>query len=309
MTIHPCYVGCDVSKAHLDLFHPGTGQLARIANTEPAIEDWLDGQALQGLFIVHEATGHHDRVLRQVLARHGIASARLNPMMAKRFAQATGQRAKTDAIDARVLSRLGASLHPPADPPGCARRERLVALVRLRDQLVDNRAKERQRLSAVFLDEIAAVHREMIDLLNERIDRVERQIREAIQSDRQMAERAALLDSVPGIGPVSAATLIALMPELGQANPKKLAALAGLAPFNHDSGALRGHRKIAGGRRRVRHALYMTAISAARFNPKVRHTYDTLIEKGKPAKLALIAVARKLLVIVNAIIRDQKAFA
>jgi len=302
MTIHPCYIGCDISKAHLDFFDPD------VENTAAAISVFLAALSDRSVFVVYEATGSYGRVLRHRLAECQIASAQLNPMMAKRFAQAVGSRAKTDAQDARMLSLLGQRLAPEADPPPCPKRERLAALHLLRDQLVEMRAKQRRRLQDVCFEDIAAIHQALIDQLTARIEALEHDIDGVIKQDAAMNQTAALLKTVPGVGAVTVATLLSLMPELGALSPKKIAALAGLAPYNHDSGAFRGYRKIAGGRRRVRHALYMAAVSAARFNPHLKAIYDRLVQKGKAKKLALIAVARKLITILNAIIRDQKAW-
>lgn len=310
MIIHPHYVGCDVSKASLDLFDASTGQLAKIANTEAGIVRWLGGLDGRSLFVVFEATGTYDRRLRRALAEADIPFARLNPMRAKRFAEASGRLAKTDALDARMLAEYGRRFAPAPDAVPDEAAERLAALHRRRDQLVAARAKERVQAQDAEENDgvIAQSHRAVIACLTEQIGALDGLIAEALAAPR-FAETARRLATVPGIGPVSVATLLALMPELGRLTEKTAPALAGLAPYDHSSGLLRGHRKIAGGRARVRRALYMAALAATRQPGRFRVFYERLLTAGKAKKLALIAVARKLLVTANAMIRDQRDYA
>lgn len=309
MTICSCYVGCDISKAHLDIFDPQDGRAARIANRPDAIASYLEGLAGREVFFVFEATGGYDRALRFALAAAGVRGARVNPTAAKRFAQATRRKAKTDALDARMLSDLGARLTPAADPVPCEKRERLGLLHKRRDQLVDMRKGERTRLKELGDAFIIASVKTLIDKLDAMIAEMEAEIAALTASDGVMRRAAALMRTAPGVGPVTATTLIALMPELGRVSPKRIASLAGLAPFNHDSGALRGRRCISGGRRRVRHALYMAALSAIRSNERYRGLYEDIAKRAGAKKIAIIAVARKLLTHLNAMIRSQKQWA
>lgn len=309
MTIHPCYIGCDISKSHLDIFDPSTNRTERIANGEEAIVAWLTGLAGRNVFIVYEATGAYDRALAHGLAAAGLPGHRLNPTRARRFAQLTGRKAKTDALDARMLADLGRRFTPPADPPPCARRERLSLLHKRRDQLVDLRKIERTRLKGITDEVVKASIDQVIGMLDAQIADIEAGIDRLISADTDMRARAALLRSAPGVGPVTATTLLALMPELGSLTPKEVASLAGLAPFNHDSGTLKGRRCISGGRRRVRHALYMAALAATRRGNRFKTFYDKICARHPARKVALIAVARKLLTVLNAMIRDQKKFA
>lgn len=308
MTIPYCYLGCDVSKSRLDIFDPHTKRGTRLTNTPAAIAAFLDTLAGRRAFFVFEATDPYDRPLRAALQAKSISSARLNPMRVKRFAQARGAKAKTDPLDAAVLSAFGETLQPPADAPVCPKRQRLAALQTLRDQLVHMRAQEKTRFKSAFDEEIALVHQSLIEDLSTKISDIEARIQTLIKTEAALAERAALLRTAPGVGPVSAAVLLCLLPELGAASPKHIASLAGLAPFACDSGAFKGARRIAGGRRRVRNALYMASLSVVQTNTRFRTFYQTLIERGKPKKAALIAVARKLLITLNAMIRDKKAY-
>ena len=309
MTIPFCYVGCDISKHFLDIFDPVHGSVRRIENTPAAIDAWLSALADRTAFVVFEATGHYDNALRHGLARADIPGARVNPMMARRFAEARGRRAKTDMLDARMLADLGARFQPAPDAPPCAHRERLALLAKRRDQLVAMRKTEKTRLKEMRDPVASACIEEMIDYLDTRIDALEADIQALINRIETIAEDVSLLRTAPGVGPVAALTCVALLPELGRLSPNKIAALAGLAPFNHDSGAKKGRRAIAGGRRRVRQALYMAALGAIRSCKRYKTFYEALVSRAPAKKVAIIAVARKLLTHLNAMMRDRKIWA
>jgi len=306
MILHPVVIGIDVSKHHLDLFDERSGP-QRLANTPEAVQAWAAGLSSPA-FVVFEATGSYDAVLRQALAAAGIAYARVNPQQVRAFARALGQKAKTDPIDARLLAEFGRRLSPRACPAASAARERLALWHKRRDQLVAMRQQERTRRSDSQDQEIAALIDRHIAVLTQEIAAVEQTLKGLIAADADLARAQERLQSVPGVGPVTALTLLALMPELGRRSPKAIAALAGLAPFNDDSGQRRGTRQIRGGRKRVRDALYMAAISAARSPTRLGRFVQALRQAGKPPKLALIALARKILVILNAIVRDNTSF-
>jgi transposase len=307
MTIHPDIIGIDVSKAHFDIFDTERGRPERFPNDAEAAHALAQRLlARQNGFAVFEATGHYDRHLRQAFTAHGVPHARVNPARARSFARSLGLLAKTDAIDARMLARMGQILPLRPEAASGQGRETLTALHKRRDQLVADRAGEQVRLRETQ-DQQDSLQRH-IAWLNAEIAHFDALITAAIAEHEALAADVRLLRSVPGIGPVAAATLLALMPELGSLSPKAVAALAGLAPFNADSGQFRGMRRISGGRGRVRRALYMAALAAARSKSRFGRLYREMRDKGKPAKLALIALARKLLVTLNAIIRDRKAF-
>jgi transposase len=304
MSIHPGFVGIDVSKRHLDIFENGRG--LRVSNTADSIgalvERWRTS------FVLFEATGRYDGALRQALEAGGIAFARVNPARARDFARATGRLAKTDAIDAQMLARMAQSLSLARERESDPEREALARAHKRRDQLVHMRQQERTRLSecddAALRADIEA-HRQWLDA---NIAHWESEIARLVKRSAGLAQKAHSLRSIAGIGPVAATTLLALVPELGSLSSRKIAALAGLAPLNADSGQFRGTRRIKGGRKRVRDALYMAAVAAARHNPRLKPIYRRLRAAGKPAKVALIALARRLLVIANAIMRNNTQF-
>lgn len=309
MSIAEDVVGIDVSKAVLDVFEQQTGRGLRIANAGAALVPLLAVWRERGAFVVFEATGHYDACLRHALEAHGIPHARLNPQQARDFARATGRRAKTDRVDARMLAEFGHRLRPTARRPADPARERLALLQARRDQLVAMRQQERTRRSECPSADIAPLIDAHLTWLDGAIATMEKAIARLIDGCPSLASQARLLRSVPGIGPVAATTLLALMPELGAVSPKVVAALGGLAPYANESGAFRGARSVRGGRTRVRRALYMAALSAARGTSPIAAAYQTLRQAAKPPKVALIAIARKLLVILNAILRTQTPYA
>ena len=306
MTLTEFRIGCDVSKDWLDLYEEATGTAHRIPNTARAIAAFLARQP-PGTTFVFEATSPYDTALRRALGRRRLRAIRVNPGRARDFARAGGFLAKTDAIDARMLARLPEALDLPQAAPFDAEREALVALNRRRDQLVEMRAVDKARLA----DETDAYIRQSLQShivwLGQAIAAIEVQIK-AMLARAAFAPRAALLGSVRGVGPVTMATLIALLPELGSRSAKTIAALAGLAPLNRDSGSMRGRRHIAGGRRRVRQALYMAALGAIRSIARFKQHYLAVKARSGHAKVAIIAVARKLLVTLNAMLRTGQPF-
>lgn len=303
------YIGCDVAKEMLDVFDPHSGRFQRVANTIAAIGTFAAGLDRTRDFVVFEATGVHDRVLRHALAAAGIACTRRNPVQTRRFAQARGLLAKTDRVDARMLAEYGRRFTPAPDPQPCPARERIAALARRRDQLVEARAREAKHLSEAFDADVIADIEQMRASLTQRIKQLEKLIEQAIaEADAATVATYEVLLSAPGVGKVTALTLIAHMPELGRSSPKTIASLAGLAPLNNESGKRNGRRAIRGGRSRVRRALYMAALSAIR-STRFKDFYKALVARSASKKLAIIAVARKLLTSLDAMVRDGKAFA
>jgi transposase len=300
-------VGIDVSKHHLDIFDETIGASERIANSPHAITE-LVARWRSDAFVVFEATGIYDRELREVLRQAGIRFSRINPARARDFARASGRLAKTDPIDACMLAAFARAMRPAAEQVSTAARNAVARPAKRRDQLVLMRAQEKNRRSEV--DDCAMAERisRLIEVLDHEIAGIEAEISVLIKAEPELSEDAQLMRSLPGVGPVTCTQLITQMPELGHVGPKQAAALAGLAPFNVDSGAHRGKRKIGGGRKRVRDALYMAALNAVRRAHPFKAFYAKLRQAGKPAKLALIAVARKLLTILNAMLRDRKAY-
>lgn len=309
MTQTPCYIGADISKTHLDIAFPGS----------PAAKLWRTGNNPAGLAalanrlkrldqpqLVCEATGRYTRALAGMMAAQGLAFCAVNPRQVRDFARACGQLAKTDAIDAALILRFAQTMKPPAAPPEPASRRRLTDLVRRRRQLVDMLAMEKQRLSQPGSPEARASLQDHLDFLKDQIRKLDGLIAEQVEEDAELRQRAALLQTIPGIGAVIAATLIAELPELGHLDKKQIAALAGVAPMNQDSGLKRGQAHIAGGRLSARCALYMAAIVAIRCNPAIKPFYKHLREQGKPPKVAIVAAMRKLLIAANAMLQQNR---
>ncbi len=308
MTIHPETIGIDVAKRHLDVFDPHLGTVCRVPNTPAEAARLATAWSQRPCLVVFEATGHYDAALRHALAKAGIAHARVNPEQARDFAKATGRRAKTDAIDARMLAEFGARLAPSPREAVDPDRERLGTWNKRRDQLVGMRQQERTRKSECDDASLLADFDRHLAWLDKAIADLDAAIDELMCNSTPLQSTGKLLRSVPGVGPVTAAILLGLMPELGLRSPKVIAALGGLAPYNNDSGRFNGKRSVHGGRKRVRDALYMAAVSASRTKTPLGAFYRKLRDAGKPPKLAFIALARKILVILNAVARDKTEF-
>lgn len=299
-------IGVDISKDTLDIFSPDDGTFRRLDNRPDAITAWLATLPDQAL-IVFEATSTYDRPLRTALAASGRQAARANPLRARQFARAAGLLAKTDRVDARMLSQFGQAMPLRQLAPECPARRRLADLVQRRAQLVETRKQEKTRLKQADDPMIRQSINAHLRFLDGQVDSLDAAIRAQIETDDILAAANSRLQQVPGVGPLVAATLIAELPELGTLDRRAIAALAGLAPIAADSGQYRGRRKIYGGRRNVRRALYLAAV-AGRRNNLFGKTYDQLIKAGKPTKVAMIATARKILVTLNAMLRDQSSY-
>ena len=297
-------VGCDLARGWIDLHHLPSGVSERIANSPDAVDATVAAPPPDAL-VVFEATSGCDGLLIAALAARGLAFSRVNPRQAREFARALGVLAKTDRVDARVLAEMGARLPLPRTAPSWPVRAKLACLLRRRRQLVEMRKAERMRRHDAGRAEIGR----MIRILGRRIDALdaldalEAEIAAAIEGDPHTAARARLLRAVPGVGPTVLAVLLGELPELGRLCRRRIASPAGLAPHARESGTWRGTRRIRGGRRRVREGLYIAALSASRSVPAPKPLRDRMRAAGKAPKTALIAVARQLLVMLNAIIR------
>lgn len=279
MILHPLHIGCDISKSAIDIFDPRRGA-RRIANTAQDCSAFATGLCGTSALVVMEATGPYDGALCEALAQAGVPYARVNPTRARRFAQAAGLTAKTDAVDARMLSRLGQALRPDPQGPVDETRKALNQLHKRRDQLVQIRADEKKRAHHATGGALASI-RHHIDWLSAEIEQIEASITELLGS-AELKPQAEILRSAPGIGSVAATTLLALMPELGHLSSKQIASLAGLAPIARDSGAFRGLRRIGQGRSRVRKALYMAALTARRTSPRSPPSTSASSQQEKP---------------------------
>jgi transposase len=302
MIATPDYVGVDVSKHYLDLAITGR-RVKRFGNTQAGLNGLVARLGeLARPHLVCEATGSHTRLLRRELARHGIAMSRVNPRRVRELARAEGRLAKTDAIDAGTILRFAQLMQVKPDPTPDPAALALADLVRRRRQMVDMLAMEKQRLEHPETEPVSASIATHIDFLATQIAALDQAIVAAIAADHSMARRAELLCSIPGIGRTTAAVLIAEMPELGTIGNKQIAALAGVAPFNRDSGLLRGQAHIAGGRLSARCALYMASITAIRANPPISAFYKRLRNQGKQPKIAIVAAMRKLIITANVVL-------
>jgi transposase len=302
MTAVPCYVGIDVAKARLDVaIRPG-GDGWHVANDAAGVATLVTRlHDLQPTLVVLEATGGYERPLATALAAAGLPLAVVNPRQARDFAKATGKLAKTDALDAQALAHFAAAVQPPVRPVPDADARALAAILARRGQVVAMLTAEQQRLATALppMQERIAAH---LAWLEEELATLDGELARAIREDPVWREHAALLRRVPGVGPVLATTLLADLPELGTLTRQQVAALAGVAPLNQDSGKRRGKRAVWGGRGRVRAVLYMATLAAARFNPVIKAFYDRLLAAGKAKKVALTACMRKLLTILNAML-------
>ena len=303
----PITVGIDVSKATLVVAVQPTGEQWVTETTPVAVEALVARLgALRPTLIVVEATGGYERALTAQCATAQLPIAVVNPRQVRAFAQALGRTAKTDDIDAQVLAAFGARIQPPARALADAETHALAALVVRRRQLIEMIGMERRRLDqAPPTGKITRDLRNHIRWLERRVEDVDDEIGTAIHASPLWRGQDDLLRSVPGIGPTTARTLLAELPELGRLDRRAIAALVGVAPFNCDSGQHRGQRHIWGGRASVRAVLYMAAVSATRYNPVLRVFYRRLRDAGKPAKVALVATMRKLLTIVNTMMKHQ----
>jgi transposase len=302
----PTFVGIDVSKDHLDVFVRPTGAAVRLGNDEPGIAAVVDRVRAAGpAAVVLEATGGYEATLAAALAAAGLPVVVVNPRQARRFAEATGRLAKTDRLDAAALAHFAEAVRPPVRPLPDADARALAALVARRRQLLDMRTAEQNRLSLAD-PAVARDIRAHVAWLDRRLAAADRDLAAAVQASPAWRAKDDLLRSVPGVGPVVSRTLLAELPELGTLSGRRIAALAGVAPVAKDSGRHAGARRIAGGRAAARSALYMACLSAVRYNPPLRATYRRLRAAGKAVKVAQVAAMRKLLVILNAMVRDGR---
>jgi transposase len=298
-------IGIDVSKGMLDVgVEPGS-KTWQTTNDLPGISSLIEQLvALQPATVILEATGGYELPLVGALLAVGLPVSVVNPRQVRDFARATGQLAKTDAIDARVLAQFGEAVRPELRVLPDAATQELAALVARRRQLIEMLTAEKNRLRLAA----RAVRRDIqqhIRWLERRLSDLDKDLAQQVRSSPSWRERDNLLQSVPGIGPVSSVTLLAQLPELGRLNRKEIAALVGVAPLNWDSGTLRGRRAVWGGRAHVRSALYMATLTATRHNAVIRAFYTRLLATGKPKKVALIACMRKLLVTLNAMMHQN----
>lgn len=301
----PQTIGIDISKASLDCHVHPAGTERRFANTakgHKALITWLRQWPVER--IAYEATATYHRALEAALADW--PCVKLNPERARRFAQATGTLAKTDRIDAMMLARMAATLQPPATPAPSPQQAQMAELINARDGLVRDRTACLNREKNLTIALLKRQCRQRIEQIERHIEALDTEIARLVAADTALARRHQILTSIAGLGTLTANQLIASMPELGTLDGKQAASLAGLAPVARQSGQWKGKSSIRGGRANVRQALYMPALVAARFNPDLKAKYRQLVAAGKPAKVAITAVMRKLIVTANALLKADR---
>lgn len=297
------HLGADIAQAHIDLHGPIPGLPQRVENTPAALSRLLQRLSRHPhLHFICEATGGCERLLVRLAHAAGLAITVLNPRRLRGFAHAHGQLAKTDPIDARMLYEFGSRMKPAPDTPTDPAFLQLAALVTRRRQILDLRTMEANR-SLRADRSLAPSFRATLALFDRQIAALEKAISALVASSPLLTDKVARLSSVKGVGSLSASALLAALPELGSLSKNRISCLAGLAPFAWDSGTFRGQRHIKGGRSAARNALYMAALVASRHNPVIKAFYDRLRSNGKPAKVALTAAMRKLLIHLNSLLR------
>ncbi len=307
MAVPLAYVGIDVSKDRLDVASRPTGDAWALANDPNGIAELVSRlRGLQPGLIVLEATGGLEHAAAAALAAAGLPVAVVNPRQTRDFARATGRLAKTDPLDAAGLAEFAERVRPAPRPLPDETARAFEALVLRRRQLLEMRAAEQNRLGLATDRKVRANLQAHINWLSQQLDRLDQDLAEAVQASPVWRVKDELLQSIKGVGPTVSRTLLASLPELGTLSRQQIAALAGLAPLNDDSGRHKGQRHIRGGRAEVRSVLYMATLSGTQYNPVLRAFSERLKRAGKAVKVRLVAVARKLLTIANAVLRDQR---
>lgn len=298
------FIGIDISKGTLDVAEWPSGNTYQFSNDKKGIGQAVRTiQSQQPALVVMEASGGLEMPLAAQLEAAALPVVVANPTRVRAFARSAGQLAKTDRLDARLIAHYAQAIRPPVRPLRTPEQAHLKALVTRRRQIVHTITAEKNRLSNAP-ETVRGSILSHLDWLERELERLEVEMRQMMDQSPHWRAKEALLRSVPGIGPVATSTLLAELPELGMRNRKEIAALVGVAPLNRDSGLYRGKRRVYGGRAAVRRVLYMAALVATRYNPVIRAFYERLIAQGKEKKVALVACMRKLLVILNAMLRN-----
>lgn len=299
-------IGIDISKAHLDVHHVGTGTSVRFSNDPTGFRDLTRfiGTQQPGL-VVYEATGPYHAAFEHAFGGQ-LPLVKVNPLQARRFAQACGTRAKTDAVDARLLARMGTALDLCPDMPPQENQHDLKQLQVARTALIKDSTRLKNRLHTQTLAIIRRQTRARLAQVERQLKALDNEIARMLAACPKRARAHTIVRSIPGIGPVAAAAVLIECPEIGTLHRKQAASLAGLAPMVRQSGTWTGKAFIQAGRKHLRDALYMPALVAARFNPDMRIIYQRMITAGKPAKVALTAIMRKLIELANALVRDNR---
>lgn len=300
-------IGIDISKDFLDVYSFVDNQYTRFANIKAghkALVKWLDNYTIER--IVYEATGVYHRALEAALGAADMPLCKVNPLQARRFAQSTGTRAKTDRVDAMMLARMGVALRTTIRPAPTKNMNDLKALYVARRALNKDRTAAMNREKHLELTLLKRQNKARITQIKSQMKAIDMAIEALIRKNEHLSVKLDILLSIPGIGPVAAFALLIDMPELGTLNPRQVASLAGLAPMTRQSGKWKGKAFTGGGRAKLRCALYMPALVATRFNPDMKIKYQSLIQKGKPAKVAITAIMRKLIILANTLLKQNR---
>jgi len=301
------FVGLDVSKQKLDVAVRPQGRHFVTNNNDRGIKQLVKRLgALKPELIVLEASGGYEFLITAALAEARLPVALINPQAVRKFAGATGKLAKTDKLDAQVLAHFAEALRPEPRPLPDQDQQLLKAALQRRLQVVKMIGQEKSRLEKTFIPALKQDIQAHLAWLNQRLEQLDRDLNDQIRQSPLWRDRDRLLQGIPGIGPVVSRAVIAQLPEAGRLPGKKTVALVGVAPYNRDSGRFRGKRMIRGGRSHLRHMLYMAAVVAARYNPVIRAFYLRLLAAGKPKKLALTACMRKLVLIINSMLKNNQ---
>ena len=300
------FIGVDISKKQLDIANDSTSEVWSELNNDDGVSLTVKKlTSVKPCLVVMEATGGLETLLYSSLVSAGLPAVVVNPRQIRDFAKALGKLAKTDAIDARVLARFGALMRPEIRPIKDEETRELAALVTRRRQLLGMRTAEKTRLRQTSDKWTKKDIKSHIKVLDRHISKMEKEIANNVKNTPGWKEKDKIITSVPGAGPNLSSYLLANLPELGKLNRREIATLVGVAPLNRDSGKFRGTRMVWGGRAQVRAALYMSALSASKYNPSIKLFYKRLIEKGKKPKVALTACMRKLLTIINTMVKNN----
>lgn len=302
------YVGVDVAKQWLDVAVGEDGSVWRTNNDAAGIQELVVKlQEVRPKLVIMEATGGLENTLMLALQEVGISFARVHPKRVREYARAIGVLAKTDKLDARLLARFGRGTEPAPTCLPSTEEATLSALMARRRQLVDMITAEKNRLGTAKTNTKSSINRHIKWLQNE-LQQIQTEVDELIAQVPMIQAKTEILQSTPGVGPVTSTLLASDLPELGQYDRQQIAALAGLAPYNSDSGHKHGQRRVKGGRMDIRNTLYMATLAAIRFNPVIKAFYEQLCQRGKPKKVAIVACMRKLLTMLNAMVRDNKVW-
>lgn len=305
---HEVFVGIDVSKGSLDFAVSNENRMDQVGNDRKGIARLITQMRRKSpSLIVVEATGGYEQAVVDGLFHAGLPVARVSPQRVHQYARARGILAKTDKIDAGNLAEYGEHIRPRLYVAKDKDVEHLSALLTRRKQLIEMVMAEKNRLRTAC-EHLRTSFQKIIACLEEELERLDKEVRSYMDEHEKLQEREQLLRSARSIGPVTAATLLAELPELGELDRKQIAALVGVAPMNQDSGRRRGYRKTKGGRPDVRRTLYMATLTGIRYNPVIKANYERLVGRGKEKKVAITACMRKFLIILNAMMRDQKPF-